>query len=88
MKKIVVALCMLMVSGLTAVYFPPVGNELLSPESAECNQRFGRYGSGRYACGRSIDICQNWFGLTGQKFQDCQKAVLLFHGIRESHHPL
>lgn len=85
MKKIIAIALLLGSSIMHAQWEPPVD---YSPATDECTMRFGKRGSGRYACGRSIDVCQNWFGLTGQAFQDCQEGVLLLNGIRESDYPL
>ena len=85
MKKLIAIAVLLGASITNAGWFPPVD---FKPATDECNMRFGKHGSARYACGRSIDICQNWFGLTGQSFQNCQEAVLLLNGVRESDYPL
>ena len=88
MKKIIVIAVLFGASIANAGYFPPVGNELMPLASTECTLRFGKHGSAREACGKSVNLCQNWFGLTGQPYQDCQEGVLLLHGIRESDYPL
>ena len=85
MKTFLLILFVGMATAVSAGWFPPADYPW---QTDECNARFGRHGSGRYACGRSVDICKSTFGLTGQAYQDCQEAVLLFYGIREADYQL
>ena len=85
MKKLIAIAVLFGASIINAQWAPPVDYK---PATDECNMRFGGHPSARYACGRSIDVCQNWLGLTGQAYQDCQESVLLLNGVRESDYKL
>jgi hypothetical protein len=85
MKKMFIFIFVFGTTQIGAQWDPPVD---YAPAVDECLIRFGTNKSQRNACLNSVNVCQNWFGLSGQPYQYCQNVVLWLHGIRESNYTL